>query len=222
MKLYSLITLLLASLLGSMAMAAPQPADMKLVLDKQGIRIWSYAIPGSPLNGFKAVTTVRSKLSNIVGLITDTDAASRWLYRTSEVETLRRNDDDMSFVIRVVTDFPWPFKDREAVVAGRITQDPKTMVVRIDSNTVGGFATRKGKLNMPLVQGSWQLRPVGNGLVEITMTGHADPGGNLPVSLVNMFIQEHPYNSLMALRNVISEPNFQTARLASIREPVYQ
>ncbi|HEX5362038.1 MAG TPA: hypothetical protein VFW49_13300, partial [Fluviicoccus sp.] len=84
MKLYSLITLLLASLLGSMAMAAPQPADMKLVLDKQGIRIWSYAIPGSPLNGFKAVTTVRSKLSNIVGLITDTDAASRWLYRTSE------------------------------------------------------------------------------------------------------------------------------------------
>ncbi|RZU38107.1 polyketide cyclase/dehydrase/lipid transport protein [Fluviicoccus keumensis] len=222
MKLYSLITLLLASLLGSMAMAASQPSDMKLVLDKQGIRIWSYAVPGSPLHGFKAVTTVRSNLNSIVGLIADTEAASRWLYRTSEVETLKRNDEDMSFVIRVVTDFPWPFKDREAVVAGRITQDPKTMIVRIDSNTVSGFATRPGNLNMPLVQGSWQFRPVGHGLVEITMTGHADPGGNLPASLVNMFIQEHPYNSLLALKNVIAEPNFQTARLASIREPVYQ
>ena len=51
---------------------------------------------------------------------------------------------------------------------------------------------------------------------------HPEVDYRLPVSLVNMFIQEHPYNSLMALRDVISEPNFQTARLASIREPVYQ
>ncbi len=169
MKILTLLGVLLMSLAGSAAMAAAKPADMKLVLDKQGIRVWSYAIPGSPLHGFKAVTTVKSNLNSIVGLISDTEAASRWLYRTSEVETLRRNDENMSFVIRVVTDFPWPFKDREAVVAGRITQDPQTMIVRIDSNTVSGFPTRQGNLNMPLVQGSWQFRPLGNGQVEITM-----------------------------------------------------
>lgn len=222
MKILTLLGVLLMSLAGSAAMAAAKPAEMKLVLDKQGIRVWSYAIPGSPLHGFKAVTTVKSNLNSIVGLISDTEAAGRWLYRTSEVETLRRNDENMSFVIRVVTDFPWPFKDREAVVAGRITQDPQTMIVRIDSNTVSGFPTRQGNLNMPLVQGSWQFRPLGNGQVEITMTGHADPGGNVPPGLVNLLVQEHPYNSLKALKAVIAEPRFQAMRIATIREPVYQ
>jgi|JI8StandDraft_1071087.scaffolds.fasta_scaffold208449_2 hypothetical protein len=221
MKLYSLITLMLWTLLGQAVMAA-SPQDMQLVLDKQGIRVWSYAVPGSPLQGFKAVTTVRGNLGSVVGLIADTEAATRWLYRTSEVETLQRNDEDMSFVVRVVTDFPWPFKDREAVVSGRISQDPRTMAVRIDSNSVGGYPTRPGNLNMPVVQGSWLFRPLGHGMVEVTMTGHADPGGNLPPSLVNLLIQEHPYNSLKALKAVIAEPRFQAMRVESIREPVYQ
>lgn len=222
MKYYSLMSVLLMSLLASVAMAGTRPAESRLVLDKEGIRVWSYEVPGSPLRGFRAVTTVRSSLNSIVGLIADTDAASRWLYRTSAVETLRRNDEDMSFVIRVVTDFPWPFKDREAVVAGRISQDPKTMVVRIDSNNIGGFGTLPGNLNMPVVQGSWQFRPVSHGMVEITMTGHADPGGNVPNSLVNLLIQEHPYHSLKALKAVVAEPRFQAMRVASIREPLYQ
>lgn len=221
MKFYSLLTLMLWTLLGQAVMAA-SPQDMQLVLDKQGIRVWSYAVPGSPLQGFKAVTTVRGNLGSVVGLIADTEAATRWLYRTSEVETLQRNDEDMSFVVRVVTDFPWPFKDREAVVSGRISQDPRTMAVRIDSNSVGGYSTRPGNLNMPVVQGSWLFRPLGHGMVEVTMTGHADPGGNLPPSLVNLLIQEHPYNSLKALKAVIAEPRFQAMRVESIREPVYQ
>jgi hypothetical protein len=222
MKLLTLLTMFWLTMIGATANAGGRPADMKLVLNKDGIRVWSYEVPGSPLHGFKAVTTVSSNLNSIVGLIADTEAASRWLYRTSDVETLKRNDESMSFVIRVVTDFPWPFKDREAVVAGRITQDPQTMVVRIDSNTVGGYAPRTGNLNMPVVQGSWLFKPVGNGKVEITMTGHADPGGNLPAGLVNLLIQEHPYNSLKALKSVIAEPHFQAVRVASIREPLYQ
>jgi hypothetical protein len=75
---------------------------------------------------------------------------------------------------------------------------------------------------MPVVQGSWLFRPLGHGMVEVTMTGHADPGGNLPPSLVNLLIQEHPYNSLKALKAVIAEPRFQAMRVESIREPVYQ
>lgn len=54
----------------------------KLILDKNNIKIWSYKVPKSPLSGFKAVTTVKSSLSGLVSLITDTQNANRWLYRT--------------------------------------------------------------------------------------------------------------------------------------------
>lgn len=212
------IGLWLLAFLSGTVFAADASAS-HLVLDKDGIKVWANEVPGSPLHGFRAVTTVHSSLAAIVGLITDTESAPRWLYRTSEVETLRRNDEDMTFVVRVVTDFPWPFKDREAVVAGKITQDPKTMQVRIDSRQVPGYAPLKGNMVMPEVQGSWVFRPVGQGMVEITMTGHADPGGVLPAGLINLLIQEHPYNSLKALREMIAAPTYQSYRLASIREP---
>ena len=213
------VGLWLLALLGSMVALAAETSAPRLVLDKDGIKVWAYEVPGSPLYGFKAVTTVHSSLSSIVGLITDTEAAPRWLYRTSEVETLQRNDEDMSFTVRVVTDFPWPFKNREAVVAGKITQDLRTMQVRIDSRRVGGYGVLKDNVSMPEVQGSWIFRPMGQGQVEVTMTGHADPGGILPSALINLLVQEHPYRSLSALRELIASPQYQGYRVASIREP---
>ena len=48
------------------------PTDLKLVLDKQNIKIWTYQVPKSTLYGFKAVTTVKSSLAGLVGLIADT------------------------------------------------------------------------------------------------------------------------------------------------------
>lgn len=197
----------------------PPAASLKLVLDKQGVKVWSYQVPNSPLSGFKAITTVRSNLSGLVNLISDTQSASRWIYRTKEVELLQRNDADMTFAVRVITDFPWPFKDREALVAGKIVQDPNTLRVRIDSSSITTFPPRPGCLRMPVVEGSWIFRPLGDGQVEVTMTGHADPGGMIPSSMVNLLIQEHPYNTLRGLRKMVVEDKYQHSRFPGIHEP---
>jgi hypothetical protein len=119
-----------------------------------------------------------------------------------------------------VTNFPWPFKDREAIVEGKITQDPNNLFVRIDSNSVTNHPVRAGYERMPKVEGGWLFRPVGHGQIEVTMTGHAELGGYVPASIVNLLIQEHPFHSLSAFKEVVGEPRFQMAQLTSIREPV--
>jgi hypothetical protein len=212
--------LVLFSLLSGAALAYDPPAeDSRLVLDRQGIRIWAYQVPNNPLYGFKAVTTVKSTLSGLVSLIADTENARKWIYRTKSVEPIERNDADLHFSVRVITDFPWPFRDREALVAGQIAQDPQTLKVRIDSNSVTTLPPKACCVRMPMVEGSWIFRPVGNGLVEITMTGHADPGGNIPTSAVNLLIQEYPYNTLKGLRKLIGDDRYQKSHFATIREP---
>jgi len=57
----------------------------KLILDKNNIKIWSYKVPKSPLSGFVATTTVKSSLSGLVSLITDTQNASRLLIHKMQV-----------------------------------------------------------------------------------------------------------------------------------------
>ena len=195
----------------------------KLILDKNNIKIWSYKVPKSPLSGFIATTTVKSSLSGLVGLITDTQNASRWLYRTSRIDVLARDDGQQFFTIRVITDVPWPLSDREALVDVRISQDSKTGRVRIDSNesvSANKYPVASGCLRMPMVKGYWLFKPVGNGLVEVTMSGHADPGGMIPKGLVNFLIQEHPYNTLQGLRRVIGDVGYQKAQYPHIVESV--
>ena len=215
------LTLILAVFLSLFAAAssATEQVNMKLIQDKNGIKIWSYRLPDSPYYGFKAVTTVKSSLTGVVALLLDTEAASRWLYRTSEVQAIKLENDSTDFTVRVVTDFPWPFKDRESIVLGKITQDKQNHVVRIDSHSISDYPIRAGYERMPKVEGGWLFRPVANGQVEVTMTGHAELGGMVPAAIVNLLIQEHPYHSLMGLKKVIGEARFQTARLNAIHEP---
>ncbi|PTQ89683.1 START domain-containing protein [Agitococcus lubricus] len=219
MKAIATVLLVVLSFFSQSVMATEQ-MNMKLILDKNGIKIWSYRLPDSPYYGFKAVTTVKSTLTGVVALIMDTESASRWLYRTLEVQPISLENNKMNFVIRVVTDFPWPFKDREAVVEGKITQDPQNHFVRIESNSVNDYPIRDGYERMPKVEGGWLFRPLTNGSVEVTMTGHAELGGYVPAAIVNLLIQEHPYNTLLALKGVIGETRFQNARLTGIHEPV--
>lgn len=206
-------------LLTGFAQAYEPPADSRLVLDRQGIRIWAYQVPDSPLYGFKAVTTVKSNLSGLVALIADTDNARKWIYRTKTVELLDRSDTAQTFSVRVITDFPWPFRDRDAIVEGTIEQDPQNFMVRIDSNSVPKLPARACCVRMPMVEGSWVFRPLGGGQVEVTMTGHADPGGYIPASAVNLLIQEYPYNTLKGLRKTIGDPAYQRTRFPFIHEP---
>ncbi len=51
------------------------------------------------------------------------------------------------------------------------------------------------------------------------MTGHADPGGNIPISAVNLLIQEYPYNTLKGLRKIIGDDRYQKSQFPNIREP---
>lgn len=195
-------------------------AEWELARDRSGIQVWTRDEPGYPIRAFKAVTVVKSSLSGLVSLILDTDRASEWAYRTRRIEVLRRDDEAATFMIRGETDFPWPFSDRDVVMTGQISQDEKSRTVTIHSYSTpaGLIATSPGFVRMPDMKGDWIFRPLGKGLVEVTMVGRADPGGNIPAGLVSMLIHETPYQTLLGLRKVITDERYQRTRILKIRE----
>lgn len=207
---------LVLALTGQIALAS----DESLVIDRQQVKVWTVTVPGEPLRGFRAVTTVRSNLSGLVGLLMDTEAAPRWIYRTERVQVLRCDEAAGTFAVLAEMDF-WPLANRDVVVEGRVTQDPATLAVTIDSHGVSlaSAPPREGRVRMPAMRGRWEFRPLGAGLVEVTMSGHADPGGHIPDFLVNLMIKDTPYQTLLGLRRAIPAPKYQQSRYAGIREP---
>lgn len=195
-----------------------------LARDRDGIKVWTRDIPDYPIRGFKAVMTVNSSLRGLVNLILDTDNASRWVYRTNRIQLLKRDTEAATFIIRVETDFPWPLSDRDVVLDGKIVQDTKTGAVTIQSHSVDSveYPKRPDFVRMPDMQGTWIFRPLGKDLVEVTMLGRADPGGNIPAGIVNLIIQETPYRTMQRMREVLTEPKYQNTPLPQIREPGFE
>ena len=193
--------------------------EATLKVNSHGIKVWTYEIPNYPLRGFRATTVVKSSLGGLVSLIQDTDEVQDWVYHVNKIELIKRDDTLQTFVIHAEVGF-WPLKDRDAYIQGRVVQDPKSLVVSIDSVNVptGVYPDDKHFVRMPDVQGHWELRPLGQGMVQVTMAGRADPGGDIPAFLVNMLIQENPYNTLLGLQRVIDQDKYQKAVLKQIRE----
>jgi hypothetical protein len=72
---------------------------------------------------------------------------------------------------------------------------------------------------MPDMAGTWMFRPIGNGWVEVTMIGRANPGGNIPAGVVNLIIHETPLRTMQAMRRVVGEAKYQKTPVPQIREP---
>jgi len=218
MKVTNVVRLFLLSLMLACGMAAA--GEWELARDRSGIQVWTRDEPGYPIRAFKAVAVVNSSLSGLVSLILDTDRASQWAYRTTRIEVLRRDDEAATFVIRAETDFPWPFSNRDVVMAGQIIQDEKTRTVTIRSHSTpaGQYAPHADFVRMPDMTGDWIFRPLGGGLVEVTMVGRADPGGSIPAGLVSLIIHETPYQTLRGLRKIIGDERYQRSRFQKIRE----
>jgi hypothetical protein len=192
---------------------------LEQVIDREGVKVWTCEIQDQPLRGFKATTTVNSTLGGLISLLMDTSVAAEWIYRTDRIELLRRDDRSQTFTVRAETDF-WPLKDRDVIMDGRIVQNPETLTVTVDSRSVSSpqFPRREDFVRMSSMWGHWEFRPLGEGRVEVTMSGHANPGGHLPGFLVNMFIEDTPFQTLLGLRRMIAAGKYQRLRLDGIRE----
>jgi hypothetical protein len=207
-------------LIAGIAQAMPEER-WELATDRDGIRVWTREVPGSPLRAFKATMVVRSSLSGLINLIMDTDSAPRWVYRTDRIQVLKRDDARGSFVIRVETDFPWPLSDRDVVVAGQVAQDERTGTVSIISRSVTGpeYPPDPSFVRMPEMEGSWIFRPLGAEMVEVTMLGRADPSGAIPPGVVNLIIDVTPFETMRAMRRMLADPRYQRTPVPMIREP---
>lgn len=190
------------------------------VIDHDGVQVWTCPISGNSLLAFEAHTLVQSTLSGLVGLLMDSAAGPKWVFRMNRIDMLRKDETAGTFLLRAESDF-WPLKDRDVYLEGKVTQQPTTLAVSIDSRSTpaGRFPDNPDFVRMPSMIGQWEFRPAGQGKVLVIMSGRADPGGSIPGFLVNLVIQETPYRTLLGLRRQVSERRYQQMRIPGIREP---
>ena len=183
------------------ATAQAKPLDnAKLSMNKNNIKVWTYQNSQNPVFLYKAETIYDTPLEKAVGLILDVDHAVKWVPYMGSVKVLSRDDKKGEFLLYMVLDFPFPLKDRDLVVQGKMVKDAQGVISIKNKAIDKGYAKNPDYVRLTHYEGDWSFQKLANNKVKVSTYGYANPEGSIPFTLVNMFVQQQPYQMLQKMK----------------------
>ena len=183
------------------ATAQAKPLDnAKLSMNKNNIKVWTYQNSQNPLFLSKAETIYDTPLEKAVGLILDVDHAVQWVPYMGSVKVLSRDDKKGEFLLYMVLDFPFPLKDRDLVVQGKMVKDAQGVISIKNKAIDKGYAQNPDYVRLTHYEGDWSFQKLANNKVKVSTYGYANPEGSIPLTFVNMFVQQQPYQMLQKMK----------------------
>jgi len=212
-KQIALTTLLCLS---SLWTGAASTEKAKLSLDRNNIKVWTYQKTDNPVFQYKAETTFDVPLERAVAVILDVNRADQWVPYMGKVEMLSQDEKKGEFTLYMVLDFPFPLKDRDVVVKGKMSKAANGVVTIKNTAISGNYPIQPDVVRLTRYEGDWTFQKLANNKVKVTTSGYADPAGAIPLSFVNMFVQQQPYQMLLKMKREVNSPIYEHPKLPDI------
>lgn len=196
--------------------SASAQADWTLKRTNNGINIYTKTVSSSGLKGIKVKCSLPAKLSQMVALIMDVNAGEEWVYGTKSSTLLKKVSPSELYYYSEV-DIPWPLSNRDFIAHLIVSQDPRTKVVTINGPTEANYLpVKKNIVRVNHSNGRWVLTPTKNNSIQIEYTLEVDPGGTIPVWLVNLFATSGPTETFKKMKVQIQKSQYVNANLSFI------
>lgn len=193
-----------------------QSKGWKLHSEKDGVQVFTQAVPNSAFRAVKAVGLVEASLSTLAYVLMDVKTTREWLYGT-KVCTLLKQMTPSDLIYYSEVDLPWPASNRDFIIRITLTQDPGTKAMTIVAENMPKYVPEKnGIVRIQRSSGLWHITPVDKEHVRVEYTLQVDPGGLIPAWLVNMVASTGPYQSFIGMRKQVKKAKYNEAHLPGI------
>lgn len=197
-KTLGIVSILIALMPFALYAATPEE---KLSLYRNNIKVWTYKTEQNPAIQYKAETTFDVPMERAVSLILDVERAPKWVPYMGEAKILSRDDKKGEYTLYMVLDFPFPLKDRDVVVKSKLSK-ANNGIIHIKNTALSGiYPEQVGRIRIQQYVGEWTFQKIAADKVRVTTSGYADPAGSIPLSFVNMFVEQQPYQMLMKMKS---------------------
>lgn len=188
-------------------------AEWKLEKDEDGIKVYLKKVKGSEIKEFKGVTTIKSSMDSLLAIVKDTDNFDKWIHQCAEPEVLKAVNFYDTYS-RQINDLPWPVDDREAVMFTAISKDASKEEIYISLEARPDYIPEnEDYVRVTKLNGFYLFKALPDGMTEVTWQQHTEPGGSLPVWLVNALVVDIPFNSLEAMRALSQTKKYKEYRI---------
>lgn len=177
--------------------------DCSLRKDQNGIKVFICKTENTKLKLIRAIFDLQVSSAELVNLIKDAAGYDHWQYNTVNahlVETI--SDKELIYYAEVVA--PWPISNRDLVVRLKVERDSLSKNTIVTANGVPDYIPgKKGIVRVPMSKSKWIIRPITESSVSVEYTMLIDPGGSVPLWMVNMVAEEAPYKSFRDLKKMV-------------------
>ncbi len=173
----------------------------ELKKDKKGIRCYTRRVKISPMHCFRGSIEVKGTIPNLVGFLMDIGRYTEWMYPTDESYILDRINETEAYIYTVHKP-PWPASKRDIAVRRQWYYFPDTGGVTVTIKGLPDYVPQRDKIVRGyMIMAYYQLVPINDNTIEITYEVIVDPGGWLPVWLLNFMLVYGPYSTLQEIQS---------------------
>lgn len=190
--------------------------EWKLKSEKNNIKIYTSPSPDSKIKALKVVCPIDARLSQLAAVLLDINATTEWVYKT-KLAVVQKQISPSEAIYYSEIDMPWPLSDRDFIARIKVTQNPTTKIVTVDTENLPDFLpVKKDIVRVRHSEAKWIFKPLTNNKVLIEYILVVDPGGSIPVWLVNMFSTKGPFECFQKLKEQINKPIYLNMKLPFI------
>jgi hypothetical protein len=173
--------------------------NWKLEKNKDGIKVYSSDINGANYKAVKVECALNGNFSKLISILSQVTRYPKWVYNTKKTVLLKQIN-ELELIYYTETQFPWPLSNRDAVIHMQINTDSLPKFITITSRNEPGLVPEIfDKVRVPNYSTKWKVTMPTSQSIQINYVLEADPGGNIPSWLANIFIDKGPYETFKKL-----------------------
>jgi hypothetical protein len=168
--------------------------------DKDGIKVYACHSDTAQLKSVRAeVLLENTTLELLKAHILDIENYVTWQYKMLKADVLE-SVSDSEVIMRTVVDTPWPASNRE-VISQLMAKENALGVLEITGKVIPyDYPPEKGLVRVPFSESAWTVTEINGTDLKVQYVLRVNPGGSLPVWLINLAVAEGPYQSFRNLK----------------------
>ena len=175
--------------------------DWEEINSREGIRILSRRVEGSPILAFKGIAEMEIPIGTLISVINDKARHHEWVPRLMESKTIELLSPLESIEYTRVSGV-WPIADRDVVFrsVAVIDEGRRQVIMRMTSVEHRSMPPREGTVRAELTESTYILTALSQDKTLVESEFHGDPRGWVPTWIANIFQKSWPMTTLESLR----------------------
>ena len=199
-----------------MNVALAADADWKKIWELDSIIGYVRPTSQSSVDEIKAIGVVNAPIAVVEAVIRDVSVMPQYIFLCKEaylINTAEMKSAGDVIYFYSLTDLPYPVHDRDAVARSSWSVDKKTGAVYCHAEAIKTtFGQRDNVVRMPLSIIDCTLIPKGSDRTEVIYQALADPGGELPSSLVSIITRYYGIKTILGLRQMVKKEKYRNVK----------